>query len=275
MAPLDENLTLFHYRPELGLPIYLAVRLGDFESNLTGLLTSLGFSIAPSMDDQSLDKELASHPHARILKIELAGARVAAQIRGMQESDRYGKESLLPHQGYKVYRLKDRCLMMFSFGAEVWRAGVFQDFGSANEAIKEEHRVADRLILGRYLSWALSSFGIVGLFGKVEDGSIRLLKPRESRGQMLFVDWRNERILTETGIVPIGANADIIRFDSALKKGQRRQMRAEQLLSALSAHTTYLSYDGPSAPVRQVFQSMATTLPGFDTSLREAEISLS
>lgn len=266
MAPLEENFSLFQYRPELGHPVYLTVRLGDFESGLTGLLTSMGFSIVPTLDDATLEQTLSEQPHARVLRIEQAGARVAAQIRNAQESDRYGAESLIPHQGYRVYRYKGRCLMMFSFATEVWRAGVFQDFGS------EQHDLHDRMILGRFLSWALSSFGIVGLFGSLDGKKLTLLKPRESGGQLVFIDWQEERIFSEGEVLKIGPDFELQRFD-AHHPHRSSRMSKEQLISTLSMHSSFLSFDGLTRPIRQVLQAMATTIPAYTHRAVAKEVS--
>jgi hypothetical protein len=256
MSAQQDKLTVFQFQSACEWPIYLAVRLGEFESGLIGFLTDLGFDLVPGLDELALEKRLQTHQHGRLLQLELASAKVAQQIRSTQETDRYGLESMTPAQGYKIYRYKGRALMIVSFGAETWRAGVFRDFGH-----EPTTQANDRVVVNRYLAWALSSFGVVGFFGKLDGHQTTLLKPIDSAGHAVYWDWAEQRLVAGGSLYPLRPEHIFTRRVLQVRNREAR-MSGEELLSALSTHTTYLSYEGLSVSVRQSLQAMAKSIEG-------------
>lgn len=254
-SELNDQPSVFQWHPAGEWPIYLSVRLSDFDSGLTGFLTSCGFDFLPGLSESDLEKRLAEHHHARHLRLELAGARVQAQIRATREMDRYGAESLVPGQGYRVYRYQGRALMMLSFGAEVWRLGVPKDYGHEPSLATQ-----DKIIMNRYLSWALSPLGVVGFWGKMEGNELHLLRPGEAGGEAVFVDWQAERLLSTGEMITLPPQFGLIREGREHKR--ESSMTREELFGALTAHVCYLSYEGLSLPVRQVLQAMAKGVVG-------------
>jgi hypothetical protein len=256
MSAQQDKLTVFQFQAACEWPIYLAVRLSEFESSLIGFLTDMGFDLVPGLDESALEKRLQTHQHGRLLQLELASAKVAQQIRSTQETDKYGQESLTPAQGYKIYRYKGRSLMIVSFGAETWRAGVFRDFGHEPTTINN-----DRVIINRYLSWALSSFGVVGFFAKLEGAQTVLMKPLECEGHAVFWDWSEQRLISGASVQPLKPEHIFARRVLQIRNRESR-MSGEELLTSLSAHSTYLSYEGLSVNVRQSLQAIARAIEG-------------
>lgn len=255
MSAEQEIISVFQFHSKQDYPVYLTVQLGHFESGLTGFLSSLGFDMMANIGEEGLKERLKDQLRPRVLRLELAGAKVAQQIKATKESDRYGGESMIPQQGYRVYRYHGRALMMMSFAAEEWRAGVFSDFGT------DQCLCTDRVIINRYLSWALSSLGVVGFWGQVQDNKLVMMKPGEAQGLAVFIDWSAGKYISEASAEAMPSDFEIIRLNH-LARGRDAKIGKEELLSALTVHCTFFSFDGLSTPVRQVLQSIAQTIPG-------------
>ena len=190
-----------------------------------------------------------------MLHIGEASPIVAKQIQSTMESDRYGSESIIPKEGYRVYRYKDLALMVYSFTAKEWQLGCYRDFGAPTLIIPS------RVILNRFLSWALVSQGIVGFWGVGIDDGIVAQRPADSKGEAVFVDVVGFRLLTIDGVKKLRSHFKILRLDPTLK-GKNVRMSNEELLSFLSTHCAYLDSAGLSVPVRQLIQALSKMSDG-------------
>lgn len=245
----DEKITYFQYASELDLPIFLGVHLGDFDSSLTGFLTQCGLTLMPQTDSEGIEARLQEE-NARVLRFEMAGTRVRTQICKRVESDRFGEESLVPSDGYRVYRYRSLGLMVVSYGAQEWKMGVLPEFGT------DDHLTASRMVVNRYLSWALAPHGIAGFWGVPVEEGVVIDRPKHSEGEAIFFDVVRNRLLTSEGVRPFKSSFHIIRLDPFLKD-QFRPIARDEVMGFLSTYCTYFSLEGPSTPVRQVIQTMA------------------
>ncbi|RPJ72538.1 MAG: hypothetical protein EHM20_13620, partial [Alphaproteobacteria bacterium] len=106
--------TYFQYQKDLNLPIYLSADLTSFEASFGEFLGKMKFHKLSDKEEASALEEIKKNNKARILHVSEASPLVAKQIQGMMESDRYGAESIIPKDGYKVYRYKEMGLMVYS-----------------------------------------------------------------------------------------------------------------------------------------------------------------
>lgn len=250
MAVNEENkTTYFQYASELDLPIFLGVHLGDFDSSLTGFLTQCGFTLMPQTDSDGLDSRLEEE-NARLLRLEMAGTRVKTQICKRVESDRFGEESLVPSDGYRVYRYRSLALMVVSYAANEWKMGVLPEFGT------DSSLMASRIVINRYLSWALAPLGVAGFWGVPVEEGVVLDRPKHSEGEAVFFDVVRNRLLTSEGVRPFKSSFHIIRLDPFLKDSSR-PVAKDEVMGFLSTHCAFFSLEGLSVPVRQVIQTMA------------------
>ena len=107
--------TYFQYQKDLNLPIYLSADLSSFENSFCEFLVKMKFHKLSDKEEATALAEIKKNSNARILHITEATPIVAKQIQSTMESDRYGGESIIPKDGYRVYRLKDIGLMVYSF----------------------------------------------------------------------------------------------------------------------------------------------------------------
>jgi hypothetical protein len=247
--------SLYQYQKEINLPIFISVDLTTFESSFGEFLSKMKFTKLTDKEEIDAQGQLKKNNHARILHMSEASLLVAKQIQSTMESDRYGSESIIPKEGYRVYRYKDLGLMVYSFGAKEWQLGCYKDFGST------EQKMSSRMMINRFLSWALVPHGIVGLWGVSIDDGMVAQRPGDSKGEAVFVDIVGSRLITQDGIKKLRSHFKVLRLDPTLK-GRNIKMSSEELLSFLSAHCTYLDSSGLSVPVRQMIQSMSKMSEG-------------
>ncbi len=247
--------TYFQYQKELNLPVYLTLDLTNFEPGLGDFLAKQRFSKLTDKEEIESLKSIKTNPHARVLHIGEASPIVAKQIKSTMDSDRYGSESIIPKEGYRVYRYKDLALMVYSFGAKEWQLGCYRDFGSSSLTIPS------RVILNRFLSWALVPHGIVGLWGVGIDDGMVAQRPADSKGEAVFIDIVGFRLLSIDGVKKLRSHFKILRLDPTLK-GRNIKMSNEELVSLLFTHSSYLDSAGPSVPVRQMIQTLSRMSEG-------------
>lgn len=245
----------FQYQKDLNLPVYLSADLSSFESSFGEFLAKMKFHKLSDKEEAAALEEIKKNNKARILHVSEATPLVAKQIQGMMESDRYGAESIIPKDGYKVYRYKDTGLMVYSFGAKEWQLGCYKDFGS-NEVM-----LASRMVINRFLSWALVPHGIVGLWGVTVDDGMVAQRAIDSKGEAVFIDVKELRMITLDGVKKLRPHFKILRLDPTLK-GRNIRMTSEELLSFLSAHCSYFDSVGLSVPVRQMIQALSKITEG-------------
>lgn len=242
--------TYFQYQSEANIPIYISVDLAEFEAVLPDFLTKLRFTRIAEKDEAQTLQVIKKNNDVRLLNLTEASPNVAKQIKIIKVSDHFGPESVIPQNGYRVYRYKDLAMMVYSFGVKEWQIGCMKDFGT------KDFELASKMILNRFLTWAFIPQGIVGLWGVGVDDGIVVQKANESKSEAVFVDVFNYRLFTQDGIKKLQPNFPIMRLDPMLK-GRNVRMTSEQHLSFLSTHCTFFDSAGLSIPVRQMLQELS------------------
>lgn len=252
---MARSARIFQFFKKLDLPIYLKFERDDFQDDLVKFLVDMQFSELKADEIDAMDRKMdLSDKKARVLSLKLASLVVAKQISRPQESDRFGIESIVPRENYRVYRYKGKAMMVYSYIAQEWELGCFKDFGS------KAGLGAYRTIINRYLGMALAPLGIGGFWGSPVDEGVVLLRVNEALGEAVYIDFRNYRILTIEGPKPIEGDFTIIRLDNSLQS--EKSLSREEVYGMLAIHSTFLDYMGASVPVRQIFHSISTHFRG-------------
>lgn len=259
MSNIQAKKSYYQFQKEMNFPIYVAVDQGSFDPGLDGLLTTMKFVKLSEKEEGPALENMKKQKNSRCLSLTEATPMVARQIESTMESDRYGQESITPKPGYQVYRYKNAGIIVYSFTAKVWELGCFSDFGSPKAT--PENKMAARIILNRFLSWALAPHGVLGLWGVTVDEGVVLQRATESKGEAVFIDVVGLKVFSLDGVKKIGPRFKILRLDSTLK-GRNVRMSSEELLSFVSAHCAYFDYTGLSVPVRQMIQLLSRMSEG-------------
>lgn len=254
-APTSHQYQWFQFRKELGYPIFIRFKNGDFDGALADFLNQQHFHKIQDAEAKDVEKAIVGDPKARVLTFQEASVSVGRQITSMVESDRYGQESVVTQIGYRVYRYKNSALMMYSFTSKEWQIGVFKSFGAKAE------NYASKIVLNRYLSFALQAIGVVGFWGVPIDEGMVVQRYADSRGEAVYIDLKSEKIISHDGVKKLSARFKMLRLDPTLKNRNVR-MTSEELLGFLTSHCTYFDTTGLTVPVRQMIQAIARVTEG-------------
>jgi hypothetical protein len=247
--------TFFQFQKDLALPIYVTADLTTFDPSFVEFLMKLKFTKLTEKEEVEAQSQITKNSLARVLHISEASPLVAKQIHSSMESDRYGAESIIPKNGYRVYRFKDLGLMVYSFNAREWQLGCYKDFGATSVAANS------RMMMSRFLTWALVPHGILGMWGVTVDDGMVAQRPGDSKGEAVFIDVVGLRMISLDGVKKMRSHFKILRLDPTLK-GRNIKMTSEELLTFLSAHCAYLDPSGLSVPVRQMVQALSKITEG-------------
>lgn len=261
---MTDKMTFFQFQPELDLPIYLRLDLDAFHSEMEDFLNVRGFIKISKDDAASVAKDMEKTLYGRVLTIKPAVPSVAKQITGIIESDQFGEESIVPKTGYRVYRFKNHGLLIYSFAASEWELGCFESFGSKNNQMESIS------IINRFLSWSLSSHGMIGFWGKFDQGQLTVQKKSDSNGETVYLDVRNRKVIDRNGVHKLDGTFSFIRLNNSIKR--TTQMSPETLLGFLSSRCTYLDPQGLSVPVRQMLQRIAQEYLGFEATISDVSL---
>lgn len=240
----------YQYQKSLNYQIFLKMEGSKVETELSEVFEMLGFS---KVDEETVAKTPVHRFETKVLKLDLANPRVARQIQGFGGSlENYGPESLSNQGDYQLYRYQGVGVMVWSENSASWELGFVKP---------SENKDKIKVMLTRFLSWALGPKGIVGFWGvPVEEGFV-VMKPIESNFEAVFVDIGNMSLITQDGVRPIEADLQILRLDSTLMN-ETKKMQKEALLSFLSANTSYFSYHGLNPAMRKSLYELASFAQG-------------
>ena len=183
----DSKFSYYQYQKDLGYEVYLRFDDFDFENQFTEVLSMMGF-------DKVERTEIKNHSfdryHTRILKVAKATPQEARQIDRVDfVFDKYGPESLSQMGSYDVYRYKNTGMMILGAQSYLWELGI-------KNTINQD---ALRVILTRYLSFALASKGVVGFWGvPVEQGFV-VMNSTAAQHESVFVDLAQNVLITYDG----------------------------------------------------------------------------
>lgn len=253
MSGESGKIVCYQFYNELGLPIFVKFNQDLLGMNLCTFLESNRFKELPETEVKQIDKLVEETENAKLLNIELASPHVGNQIRHFSHTDSYGPESVTPRDGYRIYRFRNEAITIFSHRSKVWQMGVLENFG--------ENVHSSRVIINRFLAWALVPFGIISFWGVPVDEGAVILRQSESEGECIYIDVQNYRQMSLDGIKECKGSFQILRLDHALKN-RTIGMTKEELLSFLYQFCTYFDHDGLSYPIRQIIHHLSRLAVG-------------
>jgi hypothetical protein len=242
------KIVCYQFSSDLGIPIFVRFNQDVVGVQLVTFLENNRFTLIPEKEISQIDKFIQETDNARLLNIELASAHVARQIRAISFTDSYGAESVTPRDGYRIYRYKNVAVTIFSHRSRMWEMGVLEGFG--------ESGFEARVVINRFLAWALAPMGMISFWGVPVDEGIVILKQRESEGEWGYVDAQNLRQISLDGVKEHRSSFEILRLDPVLKVMTIVMIKVE-LLSFLYHYCVYFEHNGLSYPIRQMIHHLS------------------
>lgn len=244
----SSKLTYFHFRRESKLPIYIKVNLDEFVGDLGGFFAGMGFEKLSDKEAQLAEAIIIGNARSRVLKLSEATPSVARQID--QQSSGIGPESVTPREGYNVYRYTNQALLVYSYRAKEWSMGCFGDFGD------DSAEVTYKIIINRFLAWALVPHGYVGFWGVPVDEGMVVMNPMDAKGEATYLNLREQKLLSIEGSQKMKARFNIMRLNNSIQ-GKNIRMNQEELLTFLTMNSTFIDSIGLTVPVRQMIQMLS------------------
>jgi hypothetical protein len=254
-ATTNDKYMYFQFNKKLGLPVYARLHPTDFDPDIVSFLRVMRFDELTEKEGELVVQKLDETPNARLLTINEASLLVARQIASARESDKYGPESIVMKSGYNVYRYKNVAMIVHSVASPEWRMGCFPDFGN----VDMEYQY--RMVINRFLAWALAPLGIIGFWGTPVDEGVVIQRSFETRGEAVFFDVKERSFISQDGQKKMRYSFQIIKLDSNLANTSI-ELRFENLLSFLTVNTTYLGSLGLPTLVRQLIQTLCRVAQG-------------
>lgn len=246
----DKKFSYYQFKKDLGYQVYLRFEDFEFENGLVSTLELMGFDKI----ERDEVKSISFQPQlTKVLKVTSANARVSKQINRSDHSfGSYGPESISQMGNYSVYRYKNVGMMILGDGNYLWELGLR---ATDNES-------ALRVILTRFLSFALAGQGIVGFWGVPVDEGFVVMSPKEASHESFLVDLEKNVLITYDGVVTLSSNLQILRLDPILRN-EMKLMSKEELLSFLTMNTTHISYTGLEFVLRNTILDLCQYATGF------------
>lgn len=246
----EKKFSYYQFRKALGHEVFLRFEDGDFENLFSETLDIMGFE---KVERDTIKGHTFYRNQTRVLRVIKATPKVGRQIKqGDFLGDRFGVESFSQMGSYDVYRYRGVGMMISGEHHFLWELGIKST----------RNQEAIRTILTRFLSLALAPMGVVGFWGvPIEEGFV-VLNPQAANFESIFVDVKNNVLVTYDGVKDLDVDLQILRLDATLRN-EMRQMKSEQLLSFLSIHTIHLSYTGLDYALKDAIFELTQIATGF------------
>ncbi len=248
---LENKTQYFEWNSELGYQLYLKIEQSDLVEVLKPTLEIVGFG--EIVDENFKQKKITSAKSTRIITIKKASPALGKKIDysgGLFDS--FAQESVYTQSISNVYRFKNTALLLFDENKIQWELALKINNLDLNNF---------RVVMTRAISFALSTTGVVGLWGiPVEEGVV-VRRPYDSQFESVFIDLDKNLLITYNGIQNIESGLSIIRLDQTMMRDFIR-MKHDELIPFLSSHCTYFSYAGMHPRIKQSLYKLAQLSDG-------------
>jgi hypothetical protein len=247
----SQKWSYYQYRRQQDYPVYLRIHADEGHSKLQHLFMELGFS---SLSEKDTKRISLQKPHTRMLTIQGAGARLQHQITGSTLLDQFGSESLSIQGNLPIYTYRKVGVMGLPVNKTLW------DLAINNDSLETVQMVGLRIVLTRFLAFALSDLGILSYWGTVKDDTIIIMKQVDSFGEAVFLDESRNMAYWNGGEMKLPGHVKFLRKDKDHKITSK--MNREELISFLSVSTCLLSFSGITHNMKRAIYSLTTRASG-------------
>lgn len=241
----------YQYRKGYDYPVYIRFKHDELNPKFSHLLTEMGFSDLSEMEAKRIPLHRA---HTRVLTIHYASSRLLLQICGSDLLDKYGLESMSLQMGMPVYTYRKVGIMGLPTGKTLWDLAIHPELSHTDQM------VGLRIMLVRYLSQALSEFGVISYWGTVKDDTVYVMKQLQAFGEAVFIDTEKKAVFYNGGILKLGSSLKIIRKDKEVSKPS--VMSREDTIGFLSVSTCLLSFKGITQAMKKAIYQLSSSVSG-------------
>ncbi len=251
MSAVSEKPVFFQWQKAQGYPVFLRIGKDLLEGRLQKLIADLGFQEVPTSEHRKIPLDRMG---TKVLTISRASMRVAQQVNLADSLDRYGHENLSYHSSAQVYLYRRIGLMVISPLTNLWELGL------ASQLQTTEELMGLRVMLNRYLGWALAPLGVMGFWGVATSEGLVAMKQSQSFGEVVFVDVAKHLLLSSSGTQALGAGFTILRADKTGQAGKR--LGREELVSFLNTANIFFTHGSLPMSLRKTALELGSTARG-------------
>ncbi len=139
--------------------------------------------------------------------------------------------------GHSVYVYRDFAAVIYSSQAKEWKCYLN---GNPQLWNNIEMNILFKMVVGRILSLIFEKTSIVGFFGVPVEEGVVVMNAKEAKGEFVFFDVQNKKIITQDGVKSFDFPNKILRLETT-HSNYEKKMRPEELYSFLMARTALLS----------------------------------
>lgn len=251
MSATSAKPVFFQWQKSHGYPVFLRMERELMEGRLQKLISDLGFQEIPEADHKKIP---ANRPGTKILTLSRASTRVAQQVMLPDSMDKYGHEVLSYQGSAHVYLYRRLGMMVFSPASAMWELGLVSQLETT------EDLMGLRVMLNRFLAWALAPMGVIGFWGVATTEGLVAMKQSQSFGEMVTVDVDKRMMFSSSGAVPLQAGFTILRADKVGPTGRR--LSPEELVSFLSTANVYLTHGSLPFTLKKAALTLGSAVRG-------------
>jgi hypothetical protein len=227
----EKNCVVYHFRPDLGYPIFLQFNDLELEQEMQFVIHELGFAISKK---DTLD-QAAKERRFRLLKISGASSKVLKKITSYsQHSFGLGQELVENFGYYEVYVMMKYSMMIMSQSSPHWEIALNKD-----RIITRGHEVetqnALRLCLNRFLASALAFMEVMAFWGKIQNKTTIISAQAEANNHCVFIDVVKNKIFSNA------QNALAIEQAKIAIANPHNALIKEELFGILASRALYFS----------------------------------
>lgn len=241
----------YQWQKDHGYPIFLRISRDLHEGRLQKLISDLGFQ---EIAEENHRKVSLTRAGTKVLTLTRASTRVAQQVMTPDSLDKFGSEVLSYRGEAQIYLYRRLGMMVFSPTTTMW------DLGLVSNLETTEELMGMRVMLNRYLGWALAPMGLLGFWGVATGDGFVAMKQSQSFGEAVIIDMEKRLMHSSQGTRPLESNFTILRADKVGPAG--RAMSPEELVSFLNTFNIHLSHVGLPHTLKRVALALGSSVRG-------------
>ncbi|MBY0516402.1 MAG: hypothetical protein K2P81_05810 [Bacteriovoracaceae bacterium] len=251
MSATSTKPVFYQWQKSTGYPIFLRLSKDLHEGRMQKLVNDLGFQEIAEVDHRKVS---VTRPGTKILTLTRASTRVTQQVMLKDSLDKFGSETLNYQGNAQIYLYRKIGMMVFSPTTSMWELGL------ASSLETTEELMGLRVMLNRYLAWALAPMSVIGFWGVSTNEGLVAMKQSQSFGEVVFVDMEKKIMHASGGSRPLEAEFTILRADKAGPTG--RQIPPEELVSFLNTSNIYFTHMGLPQTLKKAALTLGSSVRG-------------
>lgn len=231
MGNIQESV--YQFCRQNNYPIYITSSKLPEDHPFWATVSQMAFQKLDANEIIQWKKEWGKVIHGKQLVVELLTSHQGLPSAG-------GLETVWSQKGHYSYYHKATALMSYAFPVKEWKLGLLPPNGGESSY---------QLTLIRFLSWALSGMGGIGVWGHLFQKGAMVTAFKGEKSEAVFLDTKNKRLISTEGTIQEEEMLCVYRSDACISHAKR--FTPEEVYGLLLARTTFLHPFGVPLEARE------------------------